>query len=240
MRYSSDVIDQTFKLGPDKGLLAWNGEPANCNHCARPVTEGELYSPSAVGQFFSDTRDLANFSGVICWRCVILRKKPMMNGLSAAVITPDGVYPIFKDVHKAWLFTTPPPAPFVAVHSSATMQHLVWRAPVTLDNRRISLRFGPNLLTIRPHLIAKALVITDRINVDQKKWVSPLMLDRKAAARYHGSLSPKTADLLTDEDRDCLLNLGPGERWALSYLMHSKRPEPEMPEPITDKILAKL
>lgn len=240
MRYPSDVIEQTFKLSPDDGLMTWNEDPTTCNHCARPISRGEQYSPSSVGSFFSDTRDLATTSRTICWRCVILRKKTMLNGLSAAVITPDDVFPIFKDAHKAWLFTTPPQGPFVAVHSSATMQHLVWRTPVTLDNRRISLRFGPRVMIIRPHLICEALSIAERINADQKKWINPLHLDRKAAAGYHGRLSAKAADLLNDQDRQFLQNLGQGECWALAYLMHSKRPVPEMPEPITEQLLAKL
>lgn len=240
MRYPSDVVDQVFKLSPDKGLLQWAGEPVACSHCARPIADGDLYSPSSVGAFFSDTRSLASTSRSVCWRCVILRKKPMMNGLSFALITLDGAFQISKDVNKAWLFLTPPPAPFVVMHSSSTMQHLCWRIPVTLDNRFIRLRFGSHQFVIQPANIRAALQIADRMNDGQAKWRAPLYLDRKAADKNHGTLTRIARESLTPDEQSVLMNLSAGERWALAYVMHSKRPQPEMPESITDKILEKL
>ena len=240
MRYPSDVVDQVFKLGPDKGLLTWDKDAVPCSHCARPIERGDLYSPSSVGAFFSDTRNLASSSRSICWRCLILRKKPMLNGLSYALITQDGVFQISKDSNKAWLFTTPPPAPFVVMHSSSTMQHLCWRTPVTLDNRRIQIRFGNNLFVVRPGAVREALAIADRMNEGRKKWASPISLDRKAADTGHGTLTNAGRDQLSEEEQQILLNITPGERWALAYLMHSKRPQPEQPECITSKILEKL
>lgn len=240
MLYPSDIIDRPFGLQRDEGLPQWQGEPAHCSHCARPIAAGDHYSPSAVGAFFSDSRDLTGHDRVICWRCVILRKKPMLNGLSAALITPEGVFSISKDVHKAWLFCTPPPAPFLVVHSSSTMQHLAWRTPVTLDNRLIQVRFGPALMIVRPDAINKALSIADAFNEGQKKWRSPMFNDRKAQAPGHGRLTKAATEELKPEDAAFLSSLTQGEYWALAYLMHSKRPVPAEPENITDKILGKL
>lgn len=240
MRYPSDVVDQVFKLGPDKGLLTWDKDPVACSHCARPIERGDLCSPSSVGGFFSDTRSLASTSRTICWRCLILRKKPMLNGLSFGLITKDGVFQISKDTNKAWLFTTPPPAPFVAMHSSSTMQHLCWRTPVTLDNRRIQIRFGANLFVIRPEFVREALAITERMNAGLKKWATPVFLDRKAADASHGSLTKIGRELLSHDDQQFFTHITPGERWALAYIMHSKLPQPEQPECITSKILDKL
>ena len=240
MRYPSDVVDQVFKLPPDKGLLTWDNDPVACSHCARPIEKGDLYSPSSVGAFFSDTRNLASTSRSICWRCLILRKKQMLNGLSYALITQDGVFQISKDTNKAWLFTTPPPPPFFVMHSSSTMQHLCWRTPVTLDNRRIKVRYGNSLFVVRPEAIREALEIADRMNEGQKKWQAPIFLDRKAADSGHGALTKAGREQLSAADQELLLNITPGERWALAYIMHSKRPQPEEPECITSKILEKL
>ncbi|RUE86371.1 hypothetical protein IPC1135_29845 [Pseudomonas aeruginosa] len=240
MRYPSDIVDQVLKASPDKGLLTWEGEEVACSHCSRPIQNGDLYSPSSVGAFFSDTRDLASTSRSICWRCVVLRKKTMLNALGAVVVTLDGVYSIAKDVNKAWLFTSPPPAPFLVVHKSSTMQHLCWRTPVTLDNRRISVRYGPNLFIVRPEVVRKALSIADRVNEGQKKWVTPVFFDRKAAAMGHGLITRAGAEMLTQEEQDFFQSITPGERWALSYLMHSKRPEPEVGECITEKVMTSL
>lgn len=240
MLYPSDVVDQVFGLQPSEGLKRWVGDAVACSHCARPISEGDLFSPSDVGAFFSDTRNLASKSCAICWRCVFLRKQTMLNGLSYALITREGVFTMAKDIHKAWLFTTPPDGPFFFMHSSATMQHLAWRTPVTLDNRRIMARFGNHLFVIRPKVIREALAIADAMNEGQKNWVTPLFLDRKAAELNHGAITKAGRELLSESDQDFLLNITPGERWALSYVMHSKRPVPEAPECITSKILDKL
>lgn len=240
MHYPSDIIDFPFRIPRDEGLLHWEGSTAHCTHCARPIESGDHYSPSAVGQFFSDTRDLTGHDRVICWRCVILRKKPMLYGLGATVITKDGAFAISKDVHKAWLFCTPPPAPFLVLHSSSTMQHLSWRTPVTLDNRLIKVRFGTSLFTVRPERIKKALAIADAYNQGQKKWRTPLIMERKAQQVSHGRLTHAAAKELPPQDAQFLTNLSQGEYWALAYLMHSKRPQPAFPENITEKILSKF
>lgn len=238
MQYPSDIVDQFLKLSPDQGLLAWKGEPVTCSHCARPIESEDLYEPSKVGPGFADnTRSLASTSQAICWRCVILRKKHMMYGFKAAVISADGVFPISKDIHKAWLFLTPPPAPFLVMHASSTMQHMSWRTPLTLDNQRIQVRFGLRLFTVRPAMIKQALEIADRINEGEKKFISPVYLDRKAVDRLHGSFTKRGDEKLTQPEREFFINLSAGERWALAYLMHSKRPVPEKPEPKTEKTL---
>lgn len=240
MRYPSDVVDQVLGLGPEPIMADWVGAETACSHCARPIIDGDYYAKSDVGAFFSDTRDLSCTSRAICWRCVILRKKVMLNGLSACVITPDGIYPIFKDIHKAWLFETPPQPPYFVMHSSSTMQHLAWRSIATLDNRVIAVRFGPHQLLVNRQKVLDALAIADRINEGQKKWVSPLMLDRKSAEPWHGQLNPRATEFLSEDEITFFGNLGQGEKWALSYLMHSKRPVAEQPEPITQTLLDKL
>lgn len=240
MRYPSDFVDAVCGIKPDKGLLTWDKDQVACSHCARPIVRGDQYSPSSLGSFFSDSRDLSDTGKAICWRCVVLRKKPMLYGLSNALITPEGIFSIAKDVHKAFLFTTPPPAPFLVVHSSSTMQHLTWRTPVTLDNRLIAVRFGPKLFTIRPERIRQALAIADRMNEGEKKWRAPLYLDRKCASEDHGKLIKHAMESLDDASKHLLTTLTAGEYWALSYLMHAKRPAPEQPDNITDKVLSKL
>lgn len=244
--YSSDIVSVTFGLKPDTSLPVWVGETCKCSHCARPIDDGEHYEQSSVGQFFSDSRDLYCSVDVgpgkraICWRCSWLRKRPLLLGFGAAVVTKDHVYPIHKDVHKAWAFTTPPDGPFLVTHSSSTMQHLAWRTPVTLDNRLMTVRFGPNLFTVRPAAIRKALAICDAMNSGTDPWRSPLILDRKATRLNQGQLTQHGKANLAEDDAQFLSGLSSGEYWALAYLMHSKRPVPEVPEPITASILEKL
>lgn len=240
MRYASDIVDRPLGMKPDAGLPTWNGQATSCSHCARPIQDGDLYSPVKLKEFFSDTRSLAAANGIVCWRCVNLRKMPLLYGLGAAVITQEAVYPISKDIHKAWLFLTPPEAPFLAVHSSSNMQHLTWRTPVTVDNRRIQIRYGNDLFIVRPDVIQRARDIARRINEGEKRWVNPLMLDRDMSAGFHGMIHPAARERLMGDEQDFLTSITPGERWALAFVMHSKMPEPVMPEPITEKVLSKF
>lgn len=241
MLFPSDIIETTFGLKPAEGLLLWDQDnAAHCTHCARPIESGDLYSPSKVGQFFSDSRDLTGGDRTICWRCEYLRKKYMLYSLARVVITKEGVYSIAKDVNKAWFFTSPPPAPFVAVHSSAQMQHLLWRTPVTVDNRLIRLRFGPSLFTIRPEAINRALAICDNMNKGLDQWRSPLILDRDMQKPNVGIVTTTGREMLEHSDIEFLSGLTQGEYWALAYCMHTKRPAPEKPENEKNTILLNL
>jgi len=240
MRYPSDIIDRPLRMRPDPGLPAWKGSATCCSHCSRPIEEGDLYSPVALKEFFSDTRSLAAPNGLCCWRCINLRKMPLLYGLGAALITPEAVFPISKDIHKAWAFLTPPPAPFLVVHASSTMQHLTWRTPVTTDNRRIQVRYGNDLFIVRPAAVQRARDIAVRLNAGEKRWLNPLMLDRGLAAPFHGIINPTARERLNEDDVSFLSAITPGERWALTFVMHSKMPEPTQPDPITEKVLAKF
>jgi CRISPR type IV-associated protein Csf1 len=243
MQFPSEVVEKALGLVPDKTLPTWKHlQDGHCSHCAAPISQGTFYSKVAIGEFFSDTRDLAAFTGIVCWRCVHLRTKVLLNGLGQTVCTADGVYSISKDTEKAWLFLDPPEPPFVAVHTSSTMQHLVWRTPVTLSKERISIRFGESLFVVRPAVLRKVIELAEAVQVrNAGQWIPLLHLDRKAKAAYHGRINAKAAELMTDEELEFLKsNVGAGERWALSYICHSKKPQPLKPEPKTEKVLANL
>ncbi|MBB4861733.1 CRISPR type IV-associated protein Csf1 [Pseudomonas nitritireducens] len=238
----SEVYAKALKLKPEPTLPKWAGEaPETCSHCAIQIQVGDHYSPVVLGAFFSDARDLCAANALVCWRCVILRTKPALNNLAGTVATEHDVFSISKDVEKAWFFTNPPPAPFVAVISSSTMQHLAWRTPVTLDNRAISLRRGPNVFTIHPEFIRRGLEIAKAVlEKNGGKWLAPMLLDRNLEESFHGILNPKALEFLSEEEREFFRNLGAGDRWALSTVMHSKLPEPSEPVSVTAKILDKL
>ncbi|MFK4136680.1 type IV CRISPR-associated protein Csf1 [Pseudomonas luteola] len=237
----SELVVQALGLKPDPNLPTWTAEPTCCSHCAISISTGEPYSPVSLGAFFSDSRDLANSSGIVCWRCVHLRTKVLLNNLAYTVVSKDGIYPIAQNIHKAWLFLDPPEPPFVAMHSSSTMQHLAWRTPVTFDKNRIQIRFGPKLFVVKPANIRKALdialAVTERAG---GKWTNPMLLDRKAAEDFHGKLNPKAIPLMSEEEISFFRSLSAGDRWALSAVVNSKLPQPEKPEPITQVILDKV
>lgn len=237
MQYPSELVASAMNLKPDETLPFWSGAPTHCSHCAIPITEGEHYSPIKAGEFFSDTRDLAEKNALVCWRCVHIRALQLLVNLPNSVITATEVYPLKKDVEKAWFLLDPPEPPFVVAFQSSQRQHLIWRTPVTQSKDLILLRYGPDLFTVRPALIRRALEIADDLGKRAGvPWLPPMFLDRGAAEEFHGRLNPKAIPHLTDEEQAFFIQLGAGERWALAYLMHSKRPDPQKPEPSTQKI----
>lgn len=241
MLYPTDLIAEALRLKPDAGLPSWMGAATTCSHCARPIAEGDLFSPFQANEFFSDTRDLAAYNGTVCWRCVHLRKKPYMDGLLFKLVTRTDVYPIATNAAKSWLFQTPPEGPFLVLHSSTGQtQHLGWRGQVTLDNRLISVRFGPTLYSVRPAVIRDIVKLAKRINEDQKQWINPLLFDRAGSDSSHGRINPKARPLLTAEECQFLMSISAGERWAVAAVVNAKMPEPEQPAPVTQELIAKL
>lgn len=237
--WPSDLALEALQVSPEG--IPYGGDATACSHCGKPIQHGDLHTPVSVGQFFSDTRDLAAFTGIVCGGCAVLRRKKAMNGLSYAVLTKDGIFPIAKDAHKAWLFLDPPEPPLIAVHTSATMQHLVWRTPVSLSKDLISLRRGGDLFTIRPPMIKAAITAAKalqerRLASEPKAILSPYaVVDRKLRDANHGKLSPKAVEAMTQEERNLFYALTPGEVWALTHLLTKTPPTPEKPAPIVIK-----
>ena len=238
--WPSDLALMAFRAEP-LGERIWDEPvPGQCSHCGKPIARGERYDTVSCGAFFSDTRDLAAYSGVACGGCLFVRQKAVMTACSFVVITPQGLYPIAKDVHKAWLFLEPPEPPFLAVHSSATMQHLVWRTPVSLSREQFHLRRGPALMSLRPRCIRESIQIAGEIAerrrcAGAKSTVTDWLFasfDRAIREDGHGRLSPQVLAAATSAERRRLFGLSPGEIWALGHLLTSTRPLPGEP-PLT-------
>lgn len=202
--------------------LEW-AEPAkantHCTYCGRPIKAGEPSHSVALNEYFSATRDLAAFSGVSCPACARLMGKSEMFRVLRSVITEDGIYPLTKHSARAWLFFTPPKPPFVAVLASSTLQHLVWRTPVTLSRELIVVRHGNRLHQIRPALLRRASDAIARLREINPAWrCGPYVsLDREESSLVHAMVREDAWQALADEERDMFLSLKPGEIWALSY-----------------------
>ncbi|EOJ3045516.1 CRISPR type AFERR-associated protein Csf1 [Pseudomonas aeruginosa] len=250
--WPSDLAMQALGIRPNEFLGAdtpiWRAPPAPCGRCGRPIHAGEPYKYALARDTFSDTRDLSAPGNPICGACVILGLKPAMNRLSFSVLTKNGVYPIAKDTHKAWLFLSPPPPPFVAVISASTMAHLVWRTPVSLSKERFFLRYGNDLFTIRPEKITSAISCAKALKQRREEQQEPkranakgasvrlspyLALDRDLANHNHGQLSSAALEHMKPAEKALFLSLTPGEVWALSFLLTTKPPIPEQPQPLS-------
>lgn len=249
--WPSDLAMQALGIRPSEFLRTeapiWTDSPTPCGRCGRPIQPSEPYKPAKAKEGFSDTRDLAAPGSPLCGGCTILGLKPAMNRLSFSVLTREGVYPIAKDIHKAWLFLSPPEPPFVAVISASTMAHLVWRTPVSLSKERFYLRYGNDLFTIRPEKISSAIACAQALRFRREEQqptsvkakrgtvrLSPyLALDRNLVNHNHGQLSSATIEHMKPAEKALFLSLTSGEVWALSFLLTTKPPIPEQPQPLS-------
>lgn len=134
----------------------WN-EDAVCACCGKPIAAGDLAVPSPFGPTFTDDLSLAARSGLVCGACAVLLRADALKLFQKAVVTRDGVFPLAKDVHRAWLFLTPPEPPFVAVVSTTRQQHLIWRTPVTVSKDLLIVRLGQRVMRIRRPVLLEAM-----------------------------------------------------------------------------------
>ena len=212
-----------------------DGPDTHCAFCGKPIRKGDPCEPAeALGEFFSDTRDLAAYTHLSCPACARVRTKSAMFAVQRALITEDGIYSIAPTAARAWLFLSPPKPPFVAMVTTATLQHLVWRTPVTLSRDLIVIRHGARLHTIRPSLVAQARQICLRLNESnpQIKFGPYVALDRAEESPAHGLLREQVWQAMPQSERGLFSSLTPGEVWALAHVIHT---EPIEPKPVEIK-----
>jgi len=191
----------------------------------RLIATGDLcqrFAPQAT--FMNNAELAARSSPVISGYAAALWTAPVMVRTQQVVMTRDAVYPIRKDVHRAWLFLTPPEPPFLAVCSDSMRQHLIWRTPVQWSTCAFTVRVGNRLHRIRPQYLHDMLA---RFNTWGERYITTL--DRDLSKLWHGQLH---ADAPA-EARSALMRLTTGELWALATLAKRNTPVPEQPEPIT-------
>lgn len=227
-----------------------------CALCGKPVAKGETIEPKPLAKAvnFMNTHDLARRPADFCCRwCSSFLKKAVMGKIIGMVFCAEGAYPILKDVHRAWFFTTPPKPPFSAVVADAKMQHLVWRAPVSYSQEASSVRFGGKILSIRHARLQQSVEAATEAGRllatwrrESKKTTKKdeeiphpfLSLDREISNLSHGAIRPDALEASRDVPQlktllDFLGGCSAGELWALATLAKRNRPIPEKPEPVT-------
>lgn len=245
MIWATDLAMESIQFEPKTDLI-WQGNPTVCGHCGKPIAEGDYCGASGSSSFFSDTRHLANLNGLSCAACLVLKSQPGTFAFMDKVITRNGLQFIKPDAGKRWLFLNPPKEPFVANLSSAKMQHLVFRTPVSLSPDRFNLRFGRQLFTIRPAILKNALAINEKLQRSSERGHEPLFArnDRDLRDSLHGRLSFAARKNLNNDDIDFILRMTPGETWAMGYLLTraaGEEDEPTTPEFVdTGKFMGKL
>lgn len=258
--HPSRLAIKALGLSPEVPYLAVSDiadKDTLCCYCGHPIKKGEpvQFRPLRNNNSFLDGNEMAyRNSRTACQWCHAITRKIVMPKTFATVFTEQGAYPIFKDIHRAWLFTTPPKPPYLVTVANAKSQHLVWRTPVTLDSEMMTVRYGPNLFVIRQLVLSKLVDFcreaAEILNSDpesikkKRKYSHPFMfLDRKCENLHHGLLLPKADEIAQDNKRmaeiflPALQRATIGELWALATLVKKDTPIPEQPRIIQLNLL---
>ena len=218
--------------------LAPMGNPARkagqCACCTSPIAVGELASPLTVSSGFMDARAVQNKAAkpILCGSCAPFFAKKAMIKTQKVIASAEGVYPIGKGENRAWFLVHPPKPPFVVVFSDSKLQHLLWRAAVTLDADNWQVQVGPRTMLVRRLLVlraveaAHAVIAAHAAGVGGKKKppASPfLSLDPELGDLNTGRLRPDMRDAARKaglaSEIAILESLGIGEIWAIGAIL---------------------
>lgn len=205
------------------------GAPANqtgrCAMSGAEIAKGDLVIDASYGANFMDDLDLAaRGSRVISGYVAPLLRKGVMARTQRALFSEEGAFSLTKDDYRAWFLLEPPAPPFVAVIGDSTLQHLIWRTPVTWSTELLMVRLGGRLLRIRRSLV-----------VEVAGWVAGfevpvfVRLDREVKDLRHARISSRALPLLSLKQQAQLARLSLGETWALSVLAKKTAAVPMRP-----------
>ena len=245
MLYASEIATLALDIAP-RGT-AHSGADCHCCMCQRPIRAGDLSNQYTMPKTFMDFHEVSP-SNQICGFCMAIVDQNVLRNLQRAVVTPDGVYSLNKDSHRAWFWATPPKPPYVVVinHSTLGAFHYVWRTPVTLDNRLVWFNLDGRVMQARRGDLSLALShakkITDLLNAGRKK--SPINtpflevvragLSKGSSYLKHGAFREDALALGREnpsiaESLAFLRDLPPGDLMMLSPFLKDSPSEPEEP-----------
>lgn len=210
-------------------------EDCRCSFCGRAVPTGEvgLQNPLKTVGLFMDDFALARpgEKWACCW-CAPLLKAAPMRALMNSVVCAEGVFPISKVENRKYFLLNPPEPPWAILVSAAKLEHLVWRAIPTIDNRFVQVLHGGDCLTVRlrnlSEYAADCKQLTDMLIAKVSegkgrppKYISPFRtLGNKRDSLQHGILRPLAYQLPEAKFLVSKLeSLSQGELWALATIL---------------------
>jgi len=247
MLYASEIAAKALKLQPIG--MPYEGPSCRCAMCTRPIETGDIADLAKMPNSFADEHQLVQGAQYLCGWCRVTTKQSVMRYLQRSVITPDGIYSLNKDSHRAWFWTTPPKPPYAVMlnHNATATFHLHWRVPVTLDNAFVQLIVDEVLHHVRRSRVTKALeasktVLQHYAQTNKTVINTPFKVlirePNRQPASNHGILRKEITDLAADGEHiaqaiEYLNTLNPGELQALSCLLKANPAEPEEPQLIS-------
>lgn len=243
---------QALGLSPE-GSAVCNAEDLACAVCGSSIRRGDPVDDLVLPPSFTNRNSLVRPLGSYrCGACTAVMSRPEFQmGLSSALFSVEGYYPIARKEHRAWALLTPPEPPFAICVQTSQQQHVVWRAPVSLSRALIMMRVGERIIRLRSRSLAEAREVALMLHERRRRHEasasrsrgrpanadtieSPFVSDWKMQSVAGGTFKRWMATMLEEgivaaTDLEPLYRLNGGEVWALSAVLH---PHPVKPAPL--------
>jgi CRISPR type IV-associated protein Csf1 len=250
--YASQLACSAAGLAPEG--VAHEHDDTYCSMCGRAIVQGVPSMIRDLPRSFSDHESLRP-SQFICGWCAAIIPQKILRAFQRAVVTPVGVYNLNKDEARAWFWLTPPEPPFaVVIHNGSALAafHYIWRTPVTLDRRLITVNFDGVVAHVRHAVIGQAVshlaVLQEHAARDghKKPLNTPFKMLNRASftspASGHGVLNEITQSLAAKHSQCAesalfFSSLNNAELTALSAILKSNPVPPQQPPLLRGKDL---
>lgn len=211
------------------------GEPSLCSaccmFCGRGIAVGEYAAPFLPSKNFMDAAALTHRAqpGTLCGDCSALSTKTVMMLTQNCLITHDGLFSLASSGAKMHFLLYPPPPPFAVCFSDTTLQHLIWRTPISHSHALIYLRISSRLFRMNLPRVQQAFDLCRRLRsragfADADS--SLLSLDYHWRSLTVACLHPAIEAVADPTELAELCRLSPGDWWGLGILLLKAVPQP--------------
>lgn len=255
------VLQSLQQHAPDVALTAPQGIPVTeatcCAACGADLQPGDRMVWSKPGKGFTDWQylthpTLRDGQFPLCTACAVFFTSDYLRfqaAIPAAACGPSGAWALTSDAERRWFLLTPPEPPFVAYVATTMGQHVVWRAPITMDANLLRIGVARSVLNIRRPLLLAASELCHSLAAGLREDGFKVTgnhpfaaLDRKMESAGHGQIRGDCRAWMQDhglsDEIELLESLSEGELWGLAVLNKSK-PDTPVATTIADKLTAR-
>lgn len=205
--------------------------PKNCVFCGRYIALGEKAARFLPSKNFMDAAAMTSRDqpGTLCGSCAALSTKTLMMLTQNCLITEGGIFSLASSHAKKHFLLHPPTPPFVVCFSDTTLQHLIWRTPITYSHALIHLRISSRLFCMNLARVQRAFQLCRELQTRANfaEADSPLLsLDYDWRSLTVACLHPALEAVAQPAELIEICRLSPGDWWGLGVLLSGATPSP--------------
>ena len=204
---------------------------ALCMFCGKKIAAGEHSAPFLPSKNFMDAAALTHRSqpGTLCGDCAALGTKTVMMLTQNCLITSEGVFSLASSGAKTHFLLHPPAPPLAVCFSHTTLQHLIWRTPISGSHDLIYLRISSRLFRMNLPRVRRALDLCRALQLRAgfSESDSPLLsLDYHWRSLTTAYLHPAIEAAASPTELAEFCRLSPGDWWGLGIVLLKAIPQP--------------